>query len=146
MNQISMLMQLPGIILFHDEVLLVAHCLLQTAFLINCHSIENLKPEEASLEFMFFSLLATLICANQLVENKNYAGIFIFLNGMMVYLLQDWNKVLACLSIAVNTSLCYWVKMPIRECFETSLLSLTVLLYFFLKNQRKTQQIGNQKS
>ena len=109
--------------MFPDKVQLVAQCILQTAFLINCQTVENLKPEEASIEFMYFMLLATLICANQLPENKNYATSFIFLNGMIVYLLQDGNKALACLSIVVNILLCYYVKMPVRECFEASLLS-----------------------
>ena len=42
----------------------------------------------------------------------------------MVYCLNGGSQIMASASIVINSMLCYWIEMPVKECFEVSLLSL----------------------
>jgi hypothetical protein len=66
---------------------------------------------------------------------------------MMFYYLNEGSKILASASIVINSGLCYWVEIPVRECFEVSILSFGVLaimiirsLYSIQKSTKKENQ------
>lgn len=55
---------------------------------------------------------------------------------MMVYYLNEGSQILAFASILVNSMLCYWIEMPVRECFEISLLAFGVLSLINIKRSK----------